>query len=70
MHTTLIVASGRESDFGSLRTVTVEQMVIPLTEAFEALRKQRPPIGLTIQQEIDEAAKILREGLKSPSKPK
>lgn len=70
MHTTLLVPSEKIEVVAGLRTATLDDLIPPLTQAFEALRKQRPPTGLTIQQEIDAAAQLMREGLKPAPKPK
>jgi hypothetical protein len=63
MHTSLIVPADADAVAPSLRTITADELVPALTEGFEYLRRQRPPQGPSIQEEIDEASRLLKAGL-------
>jgi len=58
-HTSLIVPATASGVTAGIKTLTADELVGPLTEAFEYLRRQRPPAGPTIEQEIARAAELL-----------
>lgn len=59
MHTSIIVPVRDGKAVAPFATLTADELVPHLTQAFENLRQQRPPLGPTIQQEIDAATKLL-----------
>lgn len=60
MHTSLIVPWGAHGVSSTFKHINEETLSARLTEAFDLLKKQRPPAGPSIQEEIDEAAKMLK----------
>jgi hypothetical protein len=61
LHAAMMVRLTDGKPAGALRKATVEDLIPPLTEAFELLKKQRPPRGRTVQEEFDLAAEVLKQ---------
>jgi hypothetical protein len=61
LHAAMMVPLTDGKPAGALRTATVEDLIPPLTEAFELLKKQRPPQGRAVQEEFDLAAEVLKQ---------
>ena len=63
MHATLIVPAETDRVAAPFQDATAAELVPVLTEAFEILRGQSPPVGPSMQEEIDGASRLRDEGL-------
>jgi len=66
MQTSMIVPASEDEVAPSFQRITEEELATHLFDAFELLRKQRPPAGPSIQDEINAAERILNS-LSKPS---
>lgn len=59
-HTSLLIPSIAGGISPMFQELTNEELSQSLLEGFELIKKQRPPVGLSIQQELDRAQEILK----------
>lgn len=60
MHTGITVRAGKNAVSGTMQEIEQKELELALAGAFELLRKQQPPLGRTIDDEIKKANEILK----------